>query len=186
MLLLYPTLSRKLLSVFDCLPYESWYLLRAQPDVICYTADWMPWASLAVIGAVVYCFGTPMAIIRAARKLSKGTSGQRRLVQVLTKTYRPDCHYWEGVDLLRKFMLTGVITLIQPETRVQLWAGVILCLATLLVHQRRLPFKSSLCNTVQAAVHLQILFTYVCASLFFVDTASSFSGAHAEWQSNEW
>lgn len=162
------------------------FLLRLQPNAHCYTEGWLPWAVVAGTGALVYCLGTPAAIIRAARALAGGTAAQRRLVHVLTKTYRPACNVWEGVDLLRKFLLTGVIFLVQPETRVQLWFGVILNLAALMVHSRVLPFRSALCNTIQAAVHLQILFTYLTAGLFFVDDLSSLAGTNAMWEDNEW
>jgi hypothetical protein len=64
---------------------------------------------------------------------------------------------------------TGVITLVEPQTRVQLWFGAVTCIFFLNLHLRFRPFKSQLCNVLQAAALLQLLFTYLTASLFFVD-----------------
>jgi hypothetical protein len=90
-------------------------------------------------------------------------------MQVLMTTYRPRLAHWEGVDLLRKFVLTGVVTLVESQTRVQLWFGAVSCLFFLQLHLRFQPFKSTFCNILQAAALLQLLFTYLTANLFFVD-----------------
>jgi hypothetical protein len=170
-LVVYPMLARQTLSIFDCIDYADHSLLRAETDVRCYTSDWLPWAFAAFVGAFVYCFGTPVGIIRAASKSEIGSSTSQRLVQVLMQTYRPRHAYWEGVDLLRKFVLTGVITIVQPESRIQLWFGAVVCLFFLLLHVRLRPFKSSLCDYIQATALLQLLFTYLSAPLFFVDVS---------------
>ena len=70
-----------------------------------------------------------------------------------------------------------------PE-RVQLRSGVILSLGALLLHQRHLPYKSNLCNTIQAAAQLQVVFTYLTASLFFVDDLSELS--ESDSLTDEW
>jgi len=142
--------------------------------VRCYSSSWLPWAAAALVGSAVYCLAAPVAIILAARN-SEGLNSEgrvrsaRRLVQVLRSTYRPKHASFEGMDLLRKFVLTGVITLVQPQTRIQLWFGAVSCLLFLQLHLRFQPYKSHFCNLIQAAALLQLLFTYLTAFLFFVD-----------------
>lgn len=168
-LLMYPTLSRQTLAMFDCVEYADSQVLRTQTDVRCYSATWLPWAVVALTGSAVYCFGAPVGIIMAVRQSEKGSRSVKRLTQVLMTTYRPRHAHWEGVDLLRKFVLTGVITLVEPQTRVQLWFGAVSSIFFLMLHLRFQPFKSVFCNILQAAALLQLLFTYLTANLFFVD-----------------
>jgi hypothetical protein len=168
-LVVYPTLARQTLAVFDCVGYVDSHVLRTQTDVRCYSDTWLPWAVIALAGSAVYCFGAPVGIMMAVRQSEKGSLSAKRLIQVLMTTYRPRHAHWEGVDLLRKFVLTGVITLVQPQTRVQLWFGAVACIFFLQLHLRFRPFKSTFCNILQAAALLQLLFTYQTAALFFVD-----------------
>ncbi len=74
--------------------------------------------------------------------------------------------------MLRKFLLTGVIIVVAPQTRVQLWFGAIVSLFGLLHHVRVDPFRDPLCNAVQGAAHLQLVFTYLTAILYFVEESS--------------
>jgi hypothetical protein len=168
-LVIYPTLARQTLSIFDCVPYEEHSLLRAQTDVHCYSYSWLRWAAAALAGTAVYCFGAPVGIIVAARRSDGGVRSSRRLTQVLMSAYRPKYAYWGGVDLLLRFVLTGVITVIEPQTRVQLWFGAVSSLVALQLHLRAQPFESPFCNVLQAAALLQLFFTYLTAFLFFVD-----------------
>ena len=65
----------------------------------------------------------------------------------------------ESVDLLRKFMMTGVINVFYAQTKAQIWFGVVVSLFFLLLHQNLKPFANPMCNAVQFAVHIQLVFT---------------------------
>ena len=75
----------------------------------------------------------------------------------------------EPLSLLHRFFFTGVIHLIFPESRVQLWAGVLGSLLVLVGFQYTLPYASELCDAVQYAAFLQLLLTYISAFLFYDD-----------------
>ncbi len=97
-LIQYPTLSRKTLSVFDCLEYrDDAALLRADPALPCYDTYWTALAAAASIGAVVYCVGFPLVAYLLARRFHSGSPGVRRLVRVLTNYYRDDVWWMESV-----------------------------------------------------------------------------------------
>lgn len=67
MLFCYPSIARKSLAVFDCVsagedavgtPIE---LLRHDPAIVCYDAEWRMWAVIAAtLGIGFYCLGFPL------------------------------------------------------------------------------------------------------------------------------
>ena len=172
LLIQFPTISRKTLTVFDCVPYYEQSLLRSDPTLHCYDGQWFMWAPVAAIGAGVYCLGLPFAAWLVSRRLHSGNASTRRLVYVLTRSYTESCWFMESVDLVRKFLLTGAITLVAPQSKLQLWFGQVVNLTFLLIHMRLMPFRDPICNFVQFAVHVQLLLTYTSAGLFFVDDAN--------------
>ena len=77
MLFCYPSIARKSLAVFDCVlagedavgtPVE---LLRHDPAIVCYDAEWRGWAVIAAtIGIGFYCLGFPLfAFFKGTRAL---------------------------------------------------------------------------------------------------------------------
>ena len=172
-LIQYPTISRKTMGLFDCVPFESGALLRADPTLSCNGTNWLLWSAVAAGGILVYCLGVPFAVWLVSRRLHQGSPAARRLVRVLTRTYTERCWFMESIDLLRKFLLTGVVTLVLPQSKVQLWFGTVVSQIAMLLQLRVAPFREPVCNHVQLAVHAQLLFTYLTAGLFFVDDLSS-------------
>jgi hypothetical protein len=179
LLIQYPTLSRKTLLVFDCVQFEDSKLLREDPVLVCSDGGWRVWEVLAGAGVLLYGIGLPALAWAAARRLAQGNVARRRLVQVLTRCYRDPCWYMESVDLLRKFLMTGVITLVSPQSKVQLWFGLVVSLTFLMLHMRLEPYRDPLCNTVQLAVHVQLVLTYTTSLLFHVESFSEI-GSSAE------
>ena len=167
----FPTISRKTMMVFDCIDFGAGdrkiWLLRSDPTLQCYSSEWSKWAVLAACGAVAYCIGFPFASWRVSRQLHTGSSSSKRLVKMLTHSYTERCWYMESVDLMRKFILTGMITLVGPQTKVQLWFGQVVSLIFLLLHLRLEPFRDPTCNVVQLAVHVQLVFTYMTSSVSY-------------------
>ena len=105
---------------------------------------------------------------------------RRRLIHVLTRSYREDAaRYMESIDLMRKFLLAGAIFIVVPDSRGQLWFGRLMSLAFLLIDRRLEPFQLSTCGAVQFAAHLQLLFMYMTADLFYVEDADMTRGTAA-------
>jgi len=189
-LLQYPTIARKTVQAFDCVPYEDDWLLRSDPTLSCRAAEWYLCAAAAAIGIIVYCVGIPLAAMLVARRqIRQGSnrSARRRLVHVLTRSYRDEvAWYMEGVDLLRKFLLTGVVHFVEPNGRLQLVFGAVVGLFFLLLDQELLPFKSQSCGTVQTAAHLQLLFTYMISHIFFVGDEQTQASLPASMRNDTW
>ena len=60
LLLQFPTISRKTLTVFDCVPYEETWLLRSDPSLRCWEGQWWTWSTIAASGACIFCLGVPL------------------------------------------------------------------------------------------------------------------------------
>ena len=183
-LIMYPSICRKSLAIFDCVEagededgFSIW-LMRDDPvlpDGRCYTAQWAGWVAAAGFGLVAYCFGVPLgALYLSGRYHYFGKHGdfdydERERVTLLVNTYEEKYWYCESLSLLHRFFFTGVIHLALPETRVQIWFGVIVSLFVFVSFQLTLPYHYDICDSVQSAAFLQLLLTYISAFLFFND-----------------
>ena len=85
----------------------------------------------------------------------------------------------ESIDLMRKFFLAGVIFIMSPDSRLQLWFGKVMSLFFVLLDRKLQPFEMPICGAVQFAVHLQLLVMYLTADLFFVEDADMSRGSVA-------
>jgi len=62
-LILYPSVTRKALSTFDCVELQGKLYLRADAAVVCYESEWLGMALLAAIGTATSCLVAPAAIV---------------------------------------------------------------------------------------------------------------------------
>lgn len=167
-LLLYPTLARKPLAVFDCIaaPGKT-AVLREDPVEPCYEGQWFGWASAAGLGVLLYAIGLPLAAFLLAWSYHDDAPNEptRERVTLLIDSYRPG--YWacESLTLVYKFILTGLINLI-PDPRLQIWLGVVGNLTTWAGVIVCSPFQSALCNAAASTALLQLLLNYVSSFLF--------------------
>ena len=85
-------------------------------------------------------------------------------------SYREACAtYMESIDLIRKFLMTGVLQVVMPETRVQIWFGCCVCFLSFIFYREAKPYADFWCGYLQEMVLLQLLFSYILAFLFFND-----------------
>ena len=158
MLFLYPMVCRKSVAVFDCVSAgldgntgKLVFLIRDDPVIECYSGDWPAWAALsAVLGIATYSLGLPflasflMAYFkrrddeeRASEKArleamdARGTGRHKApRTSMLAAVYKPKFWYCEPIGLLHNFFFTGVVHILAPETRLQIWIGVFVSLIT--------------------------------------------------------
>ena len=71
----------------------------------------------------------------------------------------PFPRWWESVDLIRKLVLTGVITFIEPGTTTQLFIAVLLTQLFIVAYARFRPYYHDEDDDLQLLSQLQIWFT---------------------------
>ena len=186
LLLLYPSLCRVTLATFSCVPLlaadgSTSYRLFDDPTIECYTdADgWLGWALLAAVGIAVYCVGTPLAMLWLTYRHRESPEGRAR-VGMLLASYTPTCWFFESVEMLRKFLLTSVVLIVAPNTRIQLWFGLVVSFAFAILTNTLRPYRDPLPAVVQTLALLQVAFDYASANLFFTDPALVVRGTLSE------
>ena len=88
--------------------------------------------------------------------------------------------FFESVEMLRKFLLTSVVLVVAPNTRIQLWCGLVTSIAFLLLTNTLRPYRDPLPALVQTLALLQVAFNYASANLFFTDPALVVRGTLSE------
>ena len=167
-LLLYPTVTRKALSTFDCMELMGSFYLRSDAAVTCFEADHLMMMVLASIGTIVVCILLPLGIYAVtAANHNSSERIKRARVALLTNTYKDEFHYFEAVDLTRKLLLTSVVLLFWPDTIFQIWFVTAVGLATLVLYLGLWPYRDQAAGMAQLAALVQLEFTYVTAALFF-------------------
>ena len=165
-LFIYPTLARKPLAVFVCIPAPGGtWVLRDDPVVSCHVGAWPGWAAAASLGVLFYGVGLPLAALSLAWMYRNSESSKRERVTLLVDSYRNGFWACESLTLAYKFVLTGLINIL-PDARLQIWLGVVgnlMAWAGVIVYS---PFQSALCNAVASTALLQLLLNYICSFLF--------------------
>ena len=177
LLLLYPSLCRVTLATFSCVPLiaadgTTSYRLFDDPAIECYTDkdSWTGWATVAGVGIAVYCIGAPLSMLWLTYRHRESPEGRAR-VGMLLVSYTPSCWFFESVEMLRKFLLTSVVLVVAPNTRVQLWFGLVVSVSFAILTSTLRPYRDPLPALVQMLALLQVVFDYASATLFFTDPA---------------
>ena len=122
---------------------------------------------------VAICLGLPiLALYLSARHILFGAHGDidgRERITLLVSSYKDKYWYAESLSLVHRFVFTGMIHLIGPRSRLQLWAGTGLCMLVSMVFMLTLPYRHTICDWVQASAFFQLLLTYLSSFLFFDD-----------------
>ena len=74
-------------------------------------------------------------------------------------------------ELIRKLFLAVVVLFLWPGSRLQLFAGAFLSSMAALILVWSHPYEDVFAGYVQLAAHLQVLFTFMTTTVFYVDPA---------------
>lgn len=179
MLLCYPLVSRVCFQLLDCIEYDGGvYLLRVQPTIACGSDEHLGMRTLALACIFLFCVGLPLLVVLVSYRAfgPSGTARRRSFVSLLTDSYRPEFFYFEAVDLFRKLLLSSVAVVFFPRTKMQLFFGASCAGLAVVTFIGVKPYRHSWCNFLQGLACLQILLTFVAASVFIrteVDTVES-------------
>ena len=91
------------------------------------------------MGICVYSLGFPLVcflVTRAGRASANPAEGRarhpratgktaRRAGQALSRSYSAEFWYWESLEVLRKYLLTSVVSVVEPNTELQMYFGAI-------------------------------------------------------------
>ena len=193
MLMLYPSLCREALSIFLCtgVPILSddgnttmVHYLNQDTNEQCGGPDGAQWYFFSLIAGTVgilgYALGLPAIALLLTRRYQRSTSRADRAwtgrrISLLLSSYIDECYWFESADLLRKFLLTGVVLNVAPGSNVQIWFGLMVSVAATVLTLKWSPYRDWLCGWVQAAATLQIMFNYMTAIVFYIPRGAPLS-----------
>ena len=98
----------------------------------------------------------------------------------LCATVTPEFCWWMGVDLLVRFVLSGLVIIVSPNTHVQLWFGSVASLVAVQLQAQLQPYQDWLLNAVQQTLNLQLLLTYLTSHVFFRQSLGQSSGTQPQ------
>jgi hypothetical protein len=98
----------------------------------------------------------------------------------LFEAYHVQCWYWEIVELLRKFLLTGVMSLVSPGSAAQVVMGLLVSFAAVVLYARRRPYSELSVNRLGLYAQVNMTLFLLVALLLKVkaDEANSDSRAY--------
>lgn len=166
--LLYPIITQKTLQIFDCRNLGvdgNWYLwmdVRQQ----CYTETWKTYAILAVGAVLVYAIGIPLGAFLILYTHRHKLEDERCTARYgyLYKDYSVSYYSFEVLEMLRKFMLVGMLLFVMPGTVLQIAVALFITGLFLLLQLKFQPFEDE-CDNTCATLGLTGLFVTIFCGL---------------------
>ena len=130
----------------------------------------------AVVGVGGYALGIPLAFFWVARvhRGGKVSEAKRKRVDLLVSSYHPNLWFMESIEMIRKLILTSVVVLVSPGSTLQLYVGSLVCAFCAILYIKLQPYRDVISARVQAAIVLQLMATYLTATLFVSPTVTDY------------
>jgi hypothetical protein len=81
----------------------------------------------------------------------------------LVNSFKPRYYFWEGVDMIRKLILVGLLVVVGRGSVAQLFVAVVVSVALLAMQLVLQPYKHAEDNLFKAGVEIHICLTVTCA-----------------------
>ena len=171
----YPSTCKLVFDAFSCRDISSTIsVLRADTRIDCNSPAYTPiWYEAAVM-VVVFIVGVPLYWLHSLHKhradiQAVGEDGEASVAaqqfSFLVGAYKPEYYMWEVAEMWRKVILTGLVSLVDPGSMVQIMVAASLSLGFAMTHSRCYPFKTMQANflklTADTALVLDFLITAV-------------------------
>lgn len=132
--LLYPFVSRIILSVYNCEEILGESYLLADFSLRCGQGEWMTYGPLLAIFVPMYPIGIPLVYFFLLRKHRKSMREPAVILQFgfLYEAYSDDRWYWELLDMGHKLLLTSLVAF-APNYMEMVAAMLILVLYTIML-----------------------------------------------------
>jgi len=169
-LLCYPAVSLKLFQLFQCMDVEGTPLLVTDMRLACFDSTWWAHAAVSIVYLLVFTSGLPVGIavflFKRRHQLQSVTVSAE--AGFLYRQYGPQAYAWEALELVRKLMLTCVLTLLDPTTPVPLTLAVLVSALAQVLHAAYKPFTERKYYVLQHASLACTLLVFTIGLMFKV------------------
>jgi hypothetical protein len=147
------------LSCGVCQPPTPSSILHADYDIDCdetATFRWTLGPALVVlwpirVPALLFCL-----MFRVRTDIISGDEDATGMFNFLIGDYEPKYWFWEVVELFRKLLLSGILSLVGRGSIAQAVLGTVISFAFFALHLRLLPYKSPTLNVIKAVSEVQM------------------------------
>ena len=159
----YPSLTNKVFEIFLCrdLGPDTYprYILHTDYDIDCDETAILRW-TLGPALVLLWPIGVPTVLFylmfRVRANIIAGDEDATGMFNFLIGDFKPKYWFWEVVELFRKLLLTGILSLVGRGSIAQAALGTVISFAFFALHLRLLPYKSTTLNVTKAVSEIQM------------------------------
>jgi hypothetical protein len=173
---LYPKVTLVAFEGFPCYEFvvsstETRHFLRADVGIDCDSDEWEQVALLAWAAIVLYPIGMWVATAVMLRTASHSIANGKKTafssaISFVYQEYNVTTYWWELMEMLRKFLLVGVMVLVEPGTLLQISIGTIFCAVYLLIQLQARPYLSRADGFLADVSSFSLLMVYFCCTIY--------------------
>ncbi|GMH49413.1 hypothetical protein TL16_g00510 [Triparma laevis f. inornata] len=164
--LTFPTVSTTLMKFFPCDEMddgEKW--LRADYSISCKAWDRTSMAIFSVVMVGVYPIGVPALYFyllaknkaRIKRPIDEREEDDSIIgISFLFESYKPEFWWFELAETTRRLLMTGILSVIEPGSETQLFAGILLSMLACVMTAWCSPYIDRRDNIIAVSMNLQI------------------------------
>jgi len=177
---LYPKVTFVAFEGFPCYEFKvsntkTRRFLRTDVSIDCDSDQWNEVGLLAWTAIVIYPIGllaaTAVMLWIASSSIADGRKTQfSSAISFLYSEYNVATFWWELMEMLRKFLLVGVMVLVEPGAILQISIGTITCAAYLIVQLKAAPYRNREDGFLADASSFSLLILYFCCTVYKFDT----------------
>jgi hypothetical protein len=165
--LLYPGICAKLFRLFKCTDYSGTFYLDADLTVRCFEGKHAEYTRYGIVGMLVYAFGIPLGLFTVLfwQRRAIHTDIQQTNTAMVARWgqiyagYNADVYYFEIIEMMRKMILTGALALIEPGSLLQIFLGILICAAYVVILIHASPFRVGMDNILAESTGAQLFAT---------------------------
>ena len=178
----YPSICAKVFSVFDCVKVEGEEYLRLKSDynIRCWSnldnhVYYVGWAFLFLfIYVLAFPIGLFYLLYTNRKHLYK--DGEKKKLEYMASfydQYEEEFYYFECLVIIRKLLLTGLVTLIAPGTPLQVAIALFICVSYCCVVLKTAPFEEDSDDVISFITEVQLSVTMFIGFALLTDTNKS-------------
>eukprot|EP00946_MAST-07B_sp_MAST-7B-sp1_P002793 g2793.t1 len=173
-LLIYPSIATRLFQAFRCFKVEDNYYLEADFGVICWeSGEHSAYIAVALVYLLFFVVGVPLFLLwelwRHREYLHNPMSRKHGQVKdrlgSVYEDFEPEYWFFETCTIIVKMLLAGALSVIAPHSPLQLFVGLVICLAFLLMIVHFAPYREDGHDVLSFVAYLSLTFTMLIGAL---------------------
>ena len=183
----YPLVTNMAFEAFSCHKFDEGEWLKSDVAIRCGSEEHDKARLLAWIAVIVYPIGllaVCLSLLLYCRKaiVQKRYTSLSIAIAFLYREYEPQFFYWEIVEMGRRFVLVGLMVLVQGNL-MQLIVGTVLSIAFLLFQVQAQPYAEMSDDFLASSCSFALCILFLCCTVFkylsLIETAAVQSGMSA-------